>query len=115
MERSKHLRRRGQGGQGHQAGQGRCRPGGALIGSRFGALVVETSGGISKEYKRGAHPPTSRGGKGYEVVKRTSLVRVVPPPIELIDWDTVEGGTNGSAKGNGKHERNGHNGTGLFD
>jgi DNA gyrase subunit A len=84
--------------------------GGALIGSRFDALVVETSGGVRKEYKRGAHPPTGRGGKGYEVVKRAGLVRVVPPPIELVDWDKVEGGN-----GQGKHEKNGHGGKGLFD
>ena len=81
--------------------------GGALIGNRFDALVVETSGGITKEFKRGAHPPTSRGGKGYEVVKRTSLVRVVPPPIELVNWDEVEGG--------GKPEKNGRAGSTLFD
>ena len=33
----------------------------------------------------------SRGGKGFEAVKRTWFVRVVPPPIELVDWDQVEG------------------------
>lgn len=72
--------------------------GGALIGSRFDALVVETSGGRTIEYKRGAHPTTSRGGKGYEIVKRASLVRVIPPPIELTDWDTIEDGKNGTGK-----------------
>ena len=34
---------------------------------------------------------TSRGGKGFEAVKRTTFVRVVPPPIELVDWDEIEG------------------------
>ncbi len=26
-----------------------------------------------------------------EVVKRTNLVRIVPPPIKLVDWDEIEG------------------------
>jgi DNA gyrase subunit A len=65
--------------------------GGALIGSRFDVLKVETSGGREQEYRRGAHPPVGRGGKGYEVVKRASLVRVVPPPIELVNWEEAEG------------------------
>src|SRR5581483_8834567 len=48
--------------------------GGALIGSRHDALVVETSGGKQQEYRRGAYPAVNRGGKGYEVVKRAELV-----------------------------------------
>lgn len=85
--------------------------GGALIGSRFDALVVETTGGQLKEYKRGAHPPTSRGGKGYEVVKRSGFVRVVPPPIELVDWDVVED----KASGESGRSLNGKSDRGLFD
>jgi DNA gyrase subunit A len=85
--------------------------GGALSGSRFDALVVETSGGIRKEIRRGAYPSTHRGGKGYEIVKRAELLRVVPPPIELIDWEQVEGGK--PAERNG-HTKNG-NGTSLFE
>ena len=65
--------------------------GGALIGNRHDALIVETAGGKTMEFRRGAHPTTSRGGKGFEAVKRTKFVRVVPPPIELVDWDQVEG------------------------
>jgi DNA gyrase subunit A len=65
--------------------------GGALIGSRFDALIVETAGNRTNEYRRGAHPMTARGGKGFEAVKRTTFVRVVQPPIELVDWDAVEG------------------------
>ncbi len=87
--------------------------GGALIGSRFDALIVETSGGQRKEYKRGAHPPTSRGGKGYEVVKRASLTRVIPPPIELVNWEALEGGNGNTKPRNG--ERNGTGGATLFD
>jgi DNA gyrase subunit A len=85
--------------------------GGALSGNRFDALVVETSGGVRKEIRRGAYPATHRGGKGYEIVKRAELQRVIPPPIELVDWDQLEGGK--PAERNGHAEKNG-NGPGLF-
>jgi hypothetical protein len=35
---------------------------------------------------------TSRGGKGFAAVKRTSFTRVIPSDIELVDWEKVEGG-----------------------
>jgi DNA gyrase subunit A len=78
--------------------------GGALIGSRFDALVLETSGGKSHECRRGAYQQVSRGGKGYEVLKRATFTRVIPPPIELVNWDEVEG------KSSGKKDvgKNGH-------
>lgn len=77
--------------------------GGALISGRFDMLQVETSGGKTMEFRRGKYEQTSRGGKGFEAVKRASFVRVIPPPIELVDWDVVEGkkkenGTNGDGK-----------------
>jgi DNA gyrase subunit A len=78
--------------------------GGALSGNRFDALVVETTGGVRKEIRRGAYPSTHRGGKGYEIVKRANLVRVVPQPIELVDWEQVDGGRAESKA----VERNGH-------
>jgi DNA gyrase subunit A len=74
--------------------------GGALVRNQNDALVVETSGGKQMEFF-GSREMASRGGKGFEAVKRTSFVRVVPRPIELVDWDTVEGkgeATNGSQK-----------------
>ena len=43
------------------------------------------------EFGRNKYDVVSRGGKGHEAVKRLSFVRVVPPPIELVDWDKVEG------------------------
>lgn len=81
--------------------------GGALIGNRHDALCVETTGGKSLELRRGAYQPTHRGGKGYEVVKRADLVRVVPPPIHLVNWEEFEGKEP-------KPSRNGH-GKALFD
>jgi len=64
--------------------------GGALVSNRHDALVVETSGGQNKELRRGAHPLTARGGRGTEVVKRASLVRVVTPALELPDWENAD-------------------------
>lgn len=84
--------------------------GGALIGNRFDALAVETTGGKALELRRGAHPTTHRGGKGTEVVKRAGLARVVPPPIQLVDWDAVEG-----KEPKAKAERNGDAPRGLFE
>lgn len=65
--------------------------GGALMGGRFDKFALETSGGKTMEFGRGKYDVTSRGGKGFEAVKRASFVRVVPPPIELVDWDAIEG------------------------
>ena len=86
--------------------------GGALISNRHDALVVETAGERTMEFRRGKYEPTSRGGKGFEAVKRTTFVRVVSPPIELVDWDEVEGKKEKPA--NGKPEANGED-KGLFD
>jgi DNA gyrase subunit A len=64
--------------------------GGALITRKSQMLQVETSGGKVLEFT-GRHEVVSRGGKGFEAVKRASLVRVLPAAIELVNWDDVEG------------------------
>jgi DNA gyrase subunit A len=88
--------------------------GGALMSGRFDKLVLETSGGRTMEFGPAKYEVTSRGGKGFEAVKRANFVRVVPPPIELVDWDKVEG-KNGNGNGNGhKAEKNGEP-RGLFE
>jgi DNA gyrase subunit A len=79
--------------------------GGALIHNQNDALIVETSGGKLMEFF-GSREQTSRAGKGFEAVKRTSFVRIVPPAIQLVDWDLLEG-KNGNGNG---HKANG-NGT----
>jgi DNA gyrase subunit A len=106
----------GKGVTGIKLGKGDVCLGGALSGNRFDALVVETTGGVRKEIRRGAYPATHRGGKGYEVVKRADLVRVVPPPIELVDWEQLDGGKAAAkaAERNGHAERNG-DGASLFE
>ena len=45
----------------------------------------------ASRWSYGRREMASRGGKGFEAVKRTTFVRMVPPPIELVDWDKVEG------------------------
>ncbi len=82
--------------------------GGALVSNRHDALTVETSGGITKEFRRGAYPCVNRGGKGHEVVKRADLARVIPAAIELVDWEVMEEEGTIRYKSNGKpSERNG--------
>ncbi len=89
--------------------------GGALMGGRFDKFVLETSGGKTMEFGRMKYEVTVRGGKGHEAVKRTTFVRVVPPPIELVDWDAVEGKSEAKKNGgNGKVETDGE-GKSLFD
>jgi DNA gyrase subunit A len=88
--------------------------GGALVSNRHDALTVETTGGGTKEFRRGAYPCVGRGGKGHEVVKRGGLIRVLPHTIELVDWDALEGNGNGKPERTGKHEKNG-DGKGLFE
>jgi DNA gyrase subunit A len=83
--------------------------GGALVRNQNDALVMETSGGKQMEF-HGSREMASRGGKGFEAVKRTSFTRVVPPPIELVDWDAVEGKNGDKERGS-----NGHGQRTLFD
>src|SRR5205085_3737589 len=61
--------------------------GAAPIGGRADKLTVETSGGRTMEFGRNTYAVTSRAGKGFEAVKRTSFVRVLPAPIELVNCD----------------------------
>jgi DNA gyrase subunit A len=89
--------------------------GGALMGGRFDKFVLETSGGKTMEFGPAKYEVTSRGGKGHEAVKRTNFVRVVPHPIELVDWEQIEG-KNGGKNGHKEKgtEKNGEQPS-LFD
>jgi DNA gyrase subunit A len=73
--------------------------GGALISERNTKLVMETANGNTLDFRGDKYELTSRAGKGFEAVKRTTFVRVVPPPIELVDWDEIEGKKNGEKNG----------------
>jgi DNA gyrase subunit A len=91
--------------------------GAALMGGRFDKFVLEMSNGKTMEFGRNKYEVVSRGGKGHEAVKRLSFVRVVPPPIELVDWEKVEGGKNGDRNGHKEKraERNGEQQGSLFE
>jgi DNA gyrase subunit A len=65
--------------------------GGVLVGGRFDKLVLETESGKTQEFGGGAVKTRNRGGKGDKPGQRTRFSRVVPPPIELTDWEAVEG------------------------
>ena len=73
--------------------------GGVLVGGRFDKLVrgnrERQDAGVRP---RGDQAAVSRGGKGDKPGERTKFARVVPPPIELVNWDEVEG----KAKPNGR-------------
>ncbi|VTR94645.1 dna topoisomerase : DNA topoisomerase (ATP-hydrolyzing) OS=uncultured planctomycete GN=HGMM_F22C11C08 PE=4 SV=1: DNA_topoisoIV: DNA_gyraseA_C: DNA_gyraseA_C: DNA_gyraseA_C [Gemmata massiliana] len=65
--------------------------GGILVGGRFDKLVVETENGKTQDFGPGAIKSRKRGAKGEKPGARTKFTRVVPTPIELADWDVVEG------------------------
>jgi len=74
--------------------------GGAVIGKKGGSLQVVTSNDTPHDFKSDRYELVSRAGKGFEAIKRGGFVRVVPPPIELVDWEELEGKK--SANGNGQ-------------
>ncbi|AWM39060.1 DNA gyrase subunit A [Gemmata obscuriglobus] len=65
--------------------------GGVLVGGRFDKLVVETENGKTQDFGPGAVKTRKRGAKGEKPGARTKFARVVPPEIQLADWDAVEG------------------------
>jgi DNA gyrase subunit A len=86
--------------------------GGAVISKRTDKLEVETNKDQRMEFHMGRET-TARGGKGFEAVKRSSFVRIIPPPIELVNWDEIEGKTEKEPKPNG-NSKNGEQPM-LFD
>jgi DNA gyrase subunit A len=65
--------------------------GGVLVGGRFDKLVLETESGKTQEFGGGAVKSRNRGGMGDKQGVRIRFARVVPPSIELTDWEAVEG------------------------
>ncbi len=63
--------------------------GGALMGGRFDKVVLETSGGKVMEFGRAKYEVTSRGSMGFLAIRRSGFVRIIPPPIHLVDWNAV--------------------------
>jgi DNA gyrase subunit A len=105
----------GRGVIGIKLGDGDSCIGGALVSSRFTKMDVETSGGQTRELG-GGKPTVGRGGMGYQEVKRTQFVQIVPPAIDLTDWEAIELAAGNGKNANGKNpERNGKHGGELFD
>ncbi|HXD85122.1 MAG TPA: DNA topoisomerase (ATP-hydrolyzing) [Urbifossiella sp.] len=65
--------------------------GGVLVGGRFTKLTVETESGKTQDFGPGAIKIQNRGGKGEKPGVRTNFSRLIPPPIELVNWDEVDG------------------------
>ncbi|HJZ54893.1 MAG TPA: DNA gyrase C-terminal beta-propeller domain-containing protein, partial [Gemmataceae bacterium] len=65
--------------------------GGMLVGGRFDKLVVETEKGTTQEFGPGAIKVGSRARVGEKPRERTRFSRVAAPPIELVNWDEVDG------------------------
>ena len=65
--------------------------GGVLVGGRFTKLTVETESGKTQDFGPGAIKTQNRGGKGEKPGVRTNFARLIPPPIELVNWDEVDG------------------------
>jgi DNA gyrase subunit A len=81
--------------------------GGALLGENLKALSVEVSNGETRQLTARSYQITSRGGKGHEIVKRLSFVRVVPPPITLVNWEEMEGANSNGDNGAKQARKNG--------
>ncbi len=67
--------------------------GGVLVGGRFDKLQLVTENGKEQEFGPGAIKTQNRGGKGEKPGVRTKFARVLPPPIELVNWDEIDGKT----------------------
>ena len=88
--------------------------GGALVNEsrRYEAnrIVVETEKGKTQEFGPNAIKSQGRGGAGVRPGERTRFDRVIPPAIELVNWEEVDG----KAKKDNP-ERNGDHKGSLFE
>jgi DNA gyrase subunit A len=84
--------------------------GGALVSdgrrNELNRLTLEMDNGKADEYTPERVKSHSRGGKGERVRQRVEFTRAVPPPIELVNWDEVEGRPERRPRAD--VERNGH-------
>jgi DNA gyrase subunit A len=69
--------------------------GGALVNDarryETNRIVVETESGKEQDFGPLAVKSQNRGGKGDKPGVRTKFVRVIPPPIDLVNWEEVDG------------------------
>ncbi|MCY2963140.1 MAG: hypothetical protein NT069_05700 [Planctomycetota bacterium] len=65
--------------------------GAALLARPSDCLRVITTGDKEMTFGQQKYELTARGGKGIRTVQRSGFVKVLRPPIELVDWATLEG------------------------
>ncbi|MSR30073.1 MAG: DNA topoisomerase 4 subunit A [Gemmataceae bacterium] len=63
--------------------------GGMAVADKNDTLQVQTSTGKTMDFRAGKYEIVSRGGRGFPAVKRSEFVRVIPPPIPLVNWDEI--------------------------
>jgi DNA gyrase subunit A len=81
----------GKGVIGIKMGLGDTCLGGMLGGPHGGRMVVLTETGKTQEYDLAAIKQQKRGGLGFKPGLRTRFTSLLAPPIELVNWDEVEG------------------------
>jgi DNA gyrase subunit A len=70
------------------AGKSRCL-GGMVVSSNRDVLHVENTNGNTIDVRASKYTVASRGGKGYEVIKRGGLRKIIPAEPPIIDWNEV--------------------------
>lgn len=63
--------------------------GGVVISNKDDFMQVETTGGKTMDFKPSKYEVVSRGGKGFEAVKRSEFSKIIPSPVVLVNWDEV--------------------------
>lgn len=63
--------------------------GGMVLCDTNDCMQVENSTGKVIDVRRSKYQPTSRGGKGHEIVKRSSITRIIPQEILTVDWASI--------------------------
>jgi DNA gyrase subunit A len=73
-------------------------------------IVVETQSGKTQEFGPNAIKSQGRAGTGVRPGERTRFDRVIPPTIELVNWEEIDG----KPRKDGP-ERNGDHGPRLYE
>ena len=89
----------GKGARGIRLSPGDKLIGAALLSRHSEPVTLITSADSERVVKKGDYTVTSRGGKGTRIVRKATLVRVVRPPIVLVDWAAQEATDNKSGSG----------------
>jgi DNA gyrase subunit A len=70
------------------AGKSRCL-GGRVVSSGRDVVSVENTNGNMVDVRASKYTVTSRGGKGYEVIRRGGFRKIVPDEPPIVDWNNV--------------------------